>query len=108
MKTDNSKYQETELFEIASKKVKKLKGFYTHAFIYAIGVVVFILKEYCGVPFDFFPINHINLFVMAIWSTAFFISAADILISYHLLGKEWEEGRIKRIMKKENNKQIWK
>lgn len=108
MEIDNSKYQEKELHEIASKKVKKLKGFYTHALIYAIGIVVFILKEYYGVPFNFIPIKYINSFVMAIWSTAFFISAADILISYHLLGKEWEEGRIKRIMKKENNKQNWK
>lgn len=108
MEIDNSNYQEKELFEIANKKVKKLKGFYTHAFIYAIGVVVFILKEYYGVPFNFFPINKINFFVMAVWSTAFFIAAADILIAYHLLGKEWEEDKIKRIMKKENNKQIWK
>nr|WP_315156736.1 2TM domain-containing protein [uncultured Flavobacterium sp.] len=108
MEIDNSKYQENELLEIARKKVKKLKGFYTHAFIYAIGVIFFILKEYCGVPFNFFPIQHINFFVMAIWSTAFFISAVDILIVHHFFGKEWEEDKIKRIMKKESNKQIWK
>lgn len=108
MEIDNSEYREKELLEIARKKVKKLKGFYTHAFIYAIGVVVFVLKEYYGVQFNFFPINHINFFVMAVWSTVFFISAVDILITYHFLGKEWEDGKIKRIMKKENNKQIWK
>ena len=107
MEIDNSQYQE-ELLEIARKRVKKLKGFYIHAFIYAIGVVVFILKDYYGVPFNFFPIMHINYFVMAIWSTAFFISAVNILITHLFFGKEWEDGKIKRIMKKENKKQIWK
>jgi hypothetical protein len=108
MEINESKYQENELLEMARKKVKKLKGFYVHAFIYAIGVVVFILKEYYEIPFIFFPLKHINFFVMGIWSIIFFISAIDIVIQYHFFGKKWEEGKIKRIIKKENNNQIWK
>ena len=108
METNNSKYQENELLEIARRKVKKLKGFYVHAFIYAIGMTVFILKEYYGVSFYFFPIQHINSFVMGIWSIIFFISAIDILVAYQFFGKKWEEAKIKRIIEKENNRQTWK
>jgi hypothetical protein len=108
MEIDNSKYRENELLEFARKRVKKLKGFYSHAFIYAIGVIVFILKEYYGVPLNFFPIKYINFFVMAIWSAVFFISAIEIFITYYLLGKDWEKDKIKRILEKENNRQTWK
>jgi hypothetical protein len=106
MEINNSKYLENELLEMARKKVKKLKGFYVHAFIYTIGMVVFILKEYYGVSFNFFPIQHINFFVMGIWSIIFFIAAVDILIAYLFFGKEWEEAKINSIIEKENNKQI--
>ncbi|TRX36870.1 2TM domain-containing protein [Flavobacterium sp. ZT3R18] len=108
MEIHRKEYQENELVEIARRKVKKLKGFYIHAFIYLIGVMVFILKEYLGVPFNFFALKHINFFVLAIWSTVFFISAIDILITYQFFGENWEERTIKSIMEKESKKQIWK
>ncbi|PWA10868.1 hypothetical protein DB891_03310 [Flavobacterium laiguense] len=108
MEIHRNEYQEKELVEIARRKVKKLKGFYIHAFIYLIGVLVFILKEYFGVPFNFFPLKHINFFALAIWSSIFFISAIDMLITYHFFGENWEERKIKRIMEKESKKQNWK
>ncbi|MFV8345322.1 2TM domain-containing protein [Flavobacterium sp. ZB4P13] len=100
--------QENELVELAKSKVNKLKGFYVHLAIYLIGVVVFILKEYFDMTFKFFPIKHINSYVMAIWSIAFFISAIDVLIAFQFFGKKWEERKIKSIMEKKSEKQIWK
>lgn len=108
MEIDNNKYQENELLELARKRVKKLKGFYIHAFIYAIGVLVFILKEYYGVLFNFFPIMRINSFVMAIWSIIFFIAAIEIFVTHCFFGRDWEKDKIKRILEKENNREIWK
>jgi hypothetical protein len=104
MEANRNEYQERELVEIARRKVKKLKGFYTHAFIYLIGVIVFVLKEYFGVPFNFFPLKFINFFVLAIWSTGFFISTIDILITYQFFGENWEERKVKSIMEKEFKK----
>lgn len=108
MEQTQKSYEENEVLELARKKVLKLKGFYTHAFIYFIGVIVFVLKEYFGVGFNFFPLNRINFFVMAIWSTAFFISAIDALITFQFFGKKWEERKIQSILEKEAKKQIWK
>jgi hypothetical protein len=108
MEVKRNEYQENELVEIARRKVMRLKGFYMHAFIYLIGVIVFVLKEYFGVAFNFFPLKYINFFVMAIWSTGFLISVIDILIAYHIFGEKWEERKVKRIMEKESEKQIWK
>jgi hypothetical protein len=100
--------QENELLELAKGTVKKLKEFYVYLFVYLIGVIVFVLKEYFGVPFTFFPLRHFNSSVMTIWSIAFFILAIDALITFRFFGKNWQERKIKSIMDKKSKTQIWK
>lgn len=102
-----NEHEKEELRKLASKKVQKLKSFYTHAFIYAIGVIVYILKEYTEAPLNFFPIGYINGFVMCIWTTAFLISAVDLFASYKIFGDEWEERKVKSIMDKNKERQKW-
>jgi len=99
--------EENGLREIASRKVVKLKSFYTHAFIYAIGVLVYVLKEYFNVPLNFLPLRYLNGFVMAIWTTAFLVSAIDLFASFKIFGEEWEERKVKNILEKKNKKQKW-
>lgn len=96
----NNDQEEFELQKIASKKVIKLKAFYTHMFIYIIGVIIYILKEYFDVPFDLFPLKYINGFVMAIWTTAFLVSIVDLFASAKIFGEEWEERKLKSILEK--------
>jgi hypothetical protein len=99
--------QEEELLRMATKKAVKLKAFYTHAFIYSIGVAVYVLKEYLGFPLNFFPLQYINCFVMFIWTTAFLISAVDIWATHKLLGPKWEARKMKSIMEKKSSNQKW-
>lgn len=96
-----------ELKKIASKKVQKLKSFYSHAFIYVIGVIVYILKEYTEAPLNFFPVHYLNGFVMCIWTTVFLVSAVDLFASYKIFGDEWEERKVRSIMEKKREKQKW-
>ena len=108
MREKNNK--DTEAFELekmATKKVVKLKAFYSHMFVYVIGVIFFILKEYFGVPFNFFPLKHINLLVMGIWTVFFVVSAIDIFASFKIFGEEWEERKVKSILEKKTKKQKW-
>lgn len=63
--------EKTELHKLASKKVKKLKSFYSDVFIYLIVVIVYILKQYTEAPLNFFPLNFINEFVMCIATMIF-------------------------------------
>lgn len=100
--------QENVLVDVTKNKVMKLKGFYIHLFIYLIGTVVFVLKQYFDVPFHFFPLKQVNSFAMAIWSIVFSITAIDILITFQFFGKKWEERKIKTIMEKRIKTQIWK
>jgi hypothetical protein len=100
-------FLEAELQEMATKKVVKLKEFYSHMFVYIIGVIIYILKEYFDVPFNFFPIQHINGFVMSIWTTVFLVSAVDLFTSFKIFGQEWEERKLRSILYKKQKKQKW-
>ena len=102
MNFTKKRFEENIDYKIAQKKVQKLKGFYFHLIIYSVGLIVFILKEYCGVGVDLFPVKHLNFFAMAIWTIAFFITVLDFIISFQLFNKNWEERMIQRIIEKES------
>jgi hypothetical protein len=96
-----------ELEKLASKRVKKIKNFYIHAFIYASVLSVYILKNYYGFPFNFVPLEYINFFVMAIWTFIFVTDGIDLFLTEIVFGKKWESNKIKRMTEKENQKQTW-
>jgi hypothetical protein len=103
----NVDQEEDELHKIASRKLRKLKAFYSHAFMYIIGVTIYILKEYFGAPFNFFPIQYINIYVMGIWTTVFLVSAIDLLATHKIFGDKWEERKIKSMLDKKTKTQKW-
>jgi hypothetical protein len=107
MEINQSTIEEKELLELAKKRVKELKDFYIHLFIYAIGVTIYILKTYYSFPFNFFPIRHINWFVMAIWTFFLVAQAFRIFFSEVVFGKKWEDKKVKEILSKKSEKQTW-
>lgn len=108
MEANQQNYQEEELLKIAKNKVARLKDFYIHTFIFSIGVVIFVLKEYFGMSSNLFPINYINSFTMAIWAIIYLISALGMFFEYRVFGKKWEDNITKSILEKQSEKQIWK
>lgn len=95
------KTKEELRLELAKERVQKLKKFYTHLFIYMIGLSVYLLKTYCGLPFNFFPIHFLNGFVMGIWTFFMVIEIFQMFISELFFGEDWENRKIKEIMDKE-------
>jgi hypothetical protein len=100
METNQNKLDKSELRELAHKKVTKIKGFYEHLFIYSIGVIFYILKEYVGIKFDFFPLKYFNGFVMTIWTIVFLSMTVDLFLSYRMFGRKWEEQKLNKILEK--------
>ncbi len=103
----NNDREKFEFQEIFSKKMFKLKSFYVHAFIYIIGLLIYVLKDYYGVPFNFFPIRYINSVVMVIWTSVFLVSAIDLFASYKIFDEEWEERKMKSLLNKKTKTQKW-
>ncbi|MDQ6470933.1 2TM domain-containing protein [Flavobacterium sp. LHD-80] len=103
----NNDQEKFEFQQIFSKKVVKLKSLYIHAFIYAIGLIIYILKEFYGVSLNFFPIQYLNSVVMVIWTSVFLVSVIDLFASYKIFDEEWEERKMKSLLDKKVKKQKW-
>lgn len=94
--------------EIAREKVQKIRKFYIHLFIFTIGVIIYILKTYFGLPINFWPIRFINEFFMWCWAFIIFIQGIKLFLGERILGKNWEEQKIKEILEEEKiRKQNW-
>lgn len=96
-----------ELLQIASRKIVKLRSFYIHAFFYTIGLILFTLKNYFGLPLNVFPVRYLNSVVMIVWTTAFLVSAVEIFASFKIFEEEWEQRKLKSILEKNKKTQKW-
>lgn len=103
----NNDRERFEFQQIFRKKAVQLRSFYMHAFMYAAGLVVFVVKEYYGVSLNFFPFQYLNHVVMIIWTSVFLFSAIDLFLSFKVFGVEWEERKLKRILEQRQKKQKW-
>ncbi|MGH2666968.1 2TM domain-containing protein [Flavobacterium sp.] len=101
MEKGGKKEMQNEFEKIALKRVRKIRRFYTHLGIYSIGVVVFILKEYCNAPFNFPPIHYINWFLMTCWTFVLVVQGLKLFIREVVLGKDWENRQIDKILESE-------
>ncbi|MEL6813006.1 MAG: 2TM domain-containing protein [Bacteroidota bacterium] len=82
-------------YQRAKEKVEKMKGFYTHATIYAIFVVFFIWlnSRTGGFPWAIFPI--------AGWGLGVLGHATEVFGFNIFFGKDWESRKIREIMREE-------
>lgn len=90
-------YNNEESYRRAKAQVEKLKGFYIHATVYSIFVLVFIwlnLKS-GNFPWAIFPI--------AGWGLGLLGHASDTFQYSILFGKDWEKRKIKEYMEKDNS-----
>jgi hypothetical protein len=95
-------------YEEAVKKVKKLKGFYTHAIVYVvINIMVVIANIQNYEPGESF--FQFKTFMTAFfWGIGLLAHAMSTFIPYFILGKDWEERKIRELMEKEEqNKSMW-
>lgn len=84
----------------AKKKVKKLKGFYIHLTIYILVnlLIVFINIRDLKPGESYFKFeNFITLFF---WGIGLLAHAMSVFVPQFVLGKNWEERKIRELMDK--------
>lgn len=84
----------------AKKRVKKLKGFYTHLTIYILVnlLIVFINIQDLKPGESYFRWeNFITLFF---WGIGLLAHAMSVFVPQFVLGKNWEERKIQELMEK--------
>ena len=94
-------YYEQERYDRAKKRVKKISGFYSHALVYVVInliVVVINIQQLDAGESYFHWKNFVTLFF---WGIGLFAHGLSVFLPYAILGKDWEERKIKEFMEKE-------
>lgn len=97
MTTEEIKYKE------AQKEVKRIKGFYTHAIVYvAVNIfIVFLNIRDLKAGESYF---HWGNFTTAIfWGFGLLAHGLSVFLPSIILGKNWEERKIKEFMEREKS-----
>lgn len=106
---DTNNYSDDVKLEAIKMRVKELKKFYSHLFIYCIGVLLYLGKRYFDLPINFWPINFINEFFMWVWTFIIGVQAVQLFFKESLFGTKWEQRKIKEMIDKEKSETTkWK
>ncbi len=94
-KHDELKYQE------AVKRVKKIKEFYTHALVYLMVNAMIIVANSQNSSHGFF--HWTNFSTAFFWGIGLAAHGLSVFMPTLILGKDWEDKKIKELMEKEKN-----
>lgn len=94
---DEIKYQEV------LKRVKKIKGFYTHAIVYVIVnlMIVAVNVQDLNEGESYFQFK--NFLTAFFWGIGLVAHGFSVFIPQWFLGSKWEDRKIKELMDKEKN-----
>ena len=94
-KQDDIKYLE------AKKRVKKLKGFYSHLTIYILVnlFIVFINIQDLKPGESYF--QYKNFITLFFWGIGLLAHGMSVFVPQFVLGRNWEERKIKELMNKQ-------
>ena len=92
---DEIKYQE------ALKRVKKIKGFYTHAIVYVFVniMIVFLNVKNLDPGESYFQFK--NFMTAFFWGIGLVAHGLSFFVPNWIMGHNWEERKIKEFMEKE-------
>ncbi|MBF4507957.1 2TM domain-containing protein [Flavobacterium sp. JLP] len=97
-----------ESFNIAYRKVKKIKGFYSHLKVYIIVNLIIIVSNLSR-DFSMIKFNDNGLFDWNTYSTAFYWGIALLIHAFSVFGldiffnRDWEQKKIQEYMNKQSS-----
>lgn len=97
------KYNEEDRYYLAKKKVENIKGFYGNltAFI-GVNIILIIINLWTSPEYLWF------FWPLLWWGVGVLFHGLKVFEIFPVLGKEWEERKIKELMEKEKlNKNKW-
>ena len=97
-KTINS---ENMALEMARYRVRKIRRFYTHLFIFSIVGLIYIVNNYFEVPFNFLPIGRINKTFMWIWTLIIVVQGVRLFFRENVFGTDWEQRKTQEFLNKD-------
>jgi hypothetical protein len=95
---DEIKYQE------ALKRVRKIKGFYSHLLVYIVVNIMIIVVNYQNLEPGESYFQYKNFFTAFFWGIGLVAHAFSVFVPQWFLGSNWEERKIKELMEKDKKK----
>ena len=100
---NNTMDEETNAYDMAYKKVKKLKGFYTHLLVYIlVNIFIYVMNVKHLKPGESY-FQWENFTTLFFWGIGLLAHGLSVFMPYFVFGKSWEERKIKELMEKEKN-----
>lgn len=92
-------------YEKAIKRVKKIKGFYTHLLVYIVINIMIIVVNIQNLETGESYFQFKNFFTAFFWGIGIVSHALSVFGPDLFLGNDWEEKKIKELMDKEKRDQ---
>lgn len=100
---DEIKYRE------AVRRVKRIKGFYTHALIYLVINIMIVIVNIQNLNEGESYFQFHNFFTAFFWGIGLLAHGLSVFLPGMILGNNWEERKIRELMDKEKtNQNKWK
>lgn len=94
-------YFEKERYDRAKKRVKKISGFYSHLLVYIVVNLMLVVVNYQQLaPGESYFKWH-NFTTLFFWGIGLLAHGLSVFMPYMVLGKDWEERKIKELMEKD-------
>ena len=94
---DEIKYQQ------ALKRVKRIKGFYTHLMVYLVINIAIILSNIGKTADGKWHFELHNLSTAFFWGIGLLAHGLSVFLPGFIMGKDWETRKIQELMEKERN-----
>jgi hypothetical protein len=100
---ENNRIYHKERYQIAAKRVKRIKGFYTHALIYIVVNLVFVYINIENLEDGESYFQWRNFITFSFWGIGLLSHAGSVFLPSFIFGKNWESKKIKEFMDKDSN-----
>ncbi|WP_339834214.1 2TM domain-containing protein [uncultured Flavobacterium sp.] len=95
---EDAKYYE------ALKRVKRIKGFYTHALVYLVINLMFVIINYQNLGEGESYFQWHNFITAFFWGIGLLAHGLSVFLPGMILGNNWEERKIKEYMEEEKKR----
>lgn len=88
--------ENSELYQRAKKRIKRIKGFYIHATVFVLVNLLLLVLKY--LKHD--DAGWSSFFGMGLWGIGLLCHGVSVFLPGLFLGRAWEEKKIRELMSK--------
>lgn len=100
---ERNEFTKEERYQLAVKRVKQIKGFYTHALIYILVNLVFVYINFQNLDDGESYFQWRNFITFSFWGIGLLAHGASVFLPNLIFGRNWESNKIKEFMDKDSH-----